>query len=399
MIAEIYDYKYIVVLLNLIYLIAIGLFDVMLLLKLATAIKVKNKNPNVSSHRTVYIKPSHAKVILFISTFFLLFLFFYKRFLFAVLLPGGSDAITYINEEKKIDVWFFYGILHIMYYLILVSFFLCKVPFLKILFALLATILSVMSGKKSGIISFISAMFLFYLIFSYGSEKLVSLKKLAIKKSMVLKVVLGILFIYASICFAHFQFLKTTNEIEDSSLVMNILPNFLKLVYSSSTAYLEQLIVYGGYQYAFEYSDKLGLFGLVKYFFNPFTKFVFGEGIEKGIGPYLCSTLFGYLTPHGVNPTLLFELFFIFGDIVMGFIASLILLVLIFYVQNVALFNLIKRNDNAYYLAFSYGILTSTFAFRNDTLNTIRGIPFLIVLLGVYFISKTLRKRRILSNV
>jgi len=367
-----------VLLLHFIYLFTLIIFDIILL-----------KNVIKQSHFTKYKnnifnqKKVHAIILFWGFSFLILFLIL-KPFPLPIFSEGGSNAVVKISSQYDKSVWFYFGIMFAINLLASFTFFQSKKYSIKALSFMLVLLTSIIAGKKSGLLQVIANFTFLYLIFKGRELRLFRVRKngFFIHKKMVFIYLLISGFLFIGIYFAIIQLKKTVGDNYITTNIFNLLPNFTILVFSSSTVYLDQFITLNGIRYYKDYSESLGTLGIVKYFLNPISKFLFNTGIDKAIGPYLNYELFGSNLPYGVNPTLFFEFIFITGNIEIGFLFSIISIILIFKIEQLCI-KYLKNNkyNNPFRLSFVYGVLVLSLNFTADTLNTIRMVPFLLMIL------------------
>jgi hypothetical protein len=278
-----------------------------------------------------------------------------------------------LNEQHKNKTWFWFGVLNIFIIILIFSIVYTNNKKKKFYYVLIALIASIIPGKKSAVIGLISKFIFTYYLVSYRKPNL-----------PWIKIFIGFLF---SIIFIVYQYSRTAGI--DFNFSKTIL--IFHIVYSSSTVYLNQIIEQGGIEYIHLYSNLLGDYGPIIYIFNPFLKFLFGIGIDKAPGPFLGEMLYGYTLPNGVNPTLFFEILFVFGNIFVVFFSFLIMFIIMYlakiFIKNV----IIDYNKNILVSVMYFYLFLSCFSFLNDTLNTIRNLPFAILPLLIYKFEKGLK--------
>ncbi len=188
-----------------------------------------------------------------------------------------------------------------------------------------------------------------------------------------------------SIIFITVQYFRTVcGDVSLNNISGNLL--IIKdMIIGSSTGYLGQFISSGGLQYSGDYSNGLGDFGVLLYIFNSYTKFLFGFGIEKSIGPFMTYKLTGSEFPNGVNPTLFFEVIFVY-DSYLAIILSFVLLGLSYVFMVFLVKKMVFNKNNIFILATYYMLFLSCISYTFDSMNTIRNIPFAILPALIYFI-------------
>jgi hypothetical protein len=290
-----------------------------------------------------------------------------------ILQLGGSDAIMLMQEESKGATWFFSGALLTLSYPLYFLFFLDRSTRNKIIYFLLLIVVSASAGKKGGILDFFTNLILIASIF------------ISFRKTVSFKILLSLLFLIAlTIFFALYQYLKTLGIELDFSIIAQTLPILYDLTTSSYTSYLEYLHNMGGLQTAQLYSDNLGNFGTFKYFFNSYLKVIDPNlGINKSIGPFLNYHINGSDIPNGVNPTFFYELIFIYGNKYYG-IASLpfVPIIFFFFVKiTKKLYSFFNSSKDVYTMSLYFFGLKFLLFFLNDTLNALRSLPFILILI------------------
>jgi hypothetical protein len=397
------DNKYTyVLLLHSIYLFILIIFDIILLKNLIKHSHFEKYKNNFFDQKRV-----HAIILFFGWAFLILFLIL-KPFALPIFYERGSDAIVEISLQYNKYVWFYFGIMYAIKLLATFIFFQSKKYSIKIASFILILLTSIMAGKKSALLQVIENFTLLYLIFEGRELRLFRMRKngFFIHKKMGFIFLFISAFLIIAIYFALIQFKRTVGDNYITNIfntnIFNLLYDFAILVFSSSTVYLVQFFTLDGIEYYKDYSESLGTLGIVKYFLNPVFKFLFNIGIDKAIGPYLNYKLYGSDFPHGVNPTLFFEFIFITGNIEVGFILSIISIVFVFKISQLCI-KYLKDNkyNNPFILSFVYGVLVSLLSFTADTLNTIRNIPFLLMILlfeKIYFWKIHLRKILLNNN-
>lgn len=285
---------------------------------------------------------------------------------------GGSDAIMLMQEEAKGATWFFSGALLTLSYPLYFLFFLDKSKRNKLIYFSLLIMVSASAGKKGGILDFFTNLILIGSIF------------ISFKRTFDFKILLFASFLLSlTIFFALYQYLQTLGFELDSSFLAQSLPILFNLATGSYNSYLEYIHNLGGLQTAQLYSDNLGDFGSFKYFFNSYLKVIDPNwGINKSIGPFLNYQINGSDLPNGVNPTLFYELIFIYGNKYFG-LASLPLLPLIlsFFVKLLKkLYSFLNSSKDVYLMAFYFFAIKFFLYFLIDTLNALRTLPFILIL-------------------
>jgi hypothetical protein len=286
---------------------------------------------------------------------------------------GGSDAIVLMQNDSssKTSTWLFSGTLLVLSYPIYFLIFLESKAIKKFLYIIILIFISISSGKKAGMLDFLSTFILVssvYIIFS---------KTFGFKK-----VILFISAAFLTLFFAFFQFYKTLGLDISGVSISDIIFVIYKLTTSSFTSYLEQIHNLNGINYISNYSNELGDFGSFKYFFNSFIKIISpSNGINKSIGPYLNKMIYDSEIPNGVNPTFFYELIFISGNKYFGLISFIfipLILFILFRLYRIMYIN--AKKLDIYSLSIYLFLLKFLLFFLNDTLNAIRTLPFILIL-------------------
>lgn len=285
----------------------------------------------------------------------------------------GSDSMVKLVESNKIKTWIVYGILEVVNTALIFITLKAKKRN-KIIFFIFLIISVIVTGKKSAILALLFNILLVKFIISNKKPKL--------------KIFKLIIFCIIGSAYIIIQYIRTDGIIFNLNSLLTIFDIFIKILYDTSTIYLVQLINLKGLEFAPLYSKSLGDFGVLKYFFNPFIKLIGGTGINKSIGPFLSYQLFGNNFPNGVNPTLFFEFYFVFGNLYAS-IFAIIILVILYFVMKKLIDKIIKYNNKSILMQISFVLLfISCFSFTIDSLNTIRNLPFYL-LPYFLFISKS----------
>lgn len=366
--------------------------------------EIKQRQVNMDFDPRDFYTPKIIKrvsIFLFLISIILLYIG-YIADIIAILREGGSDSIMYLAEQFKTVIWLYYSTLGVLSSLLLLISFYTPTIY-KWIALILSALISLTSGKKSALLGFMSDYLFLYLIINKKRYGLKALKFMSVRKSSIFiykknfyKIVLIFIFFAISIVFAIFTLLRTLNigfNVDEFLNLFRIFFDFYNLAYISSTLYLSQLFEYRGIELSSVYSEHLGNFGVFKYFLNPFTKFLFGIGIERGIGNFLVNRLFGYETAHGVNPTLFFEFYFIFDNLILSTFYSAFTLVLIFLLQRRIIIEILnnsriiypKKFEDLLYFLILILLLKFSLGFKYDTLNNIRNLlPFISIVYLIY---------------
>lgn len=310
-----------------------------------------------------------------ISTILIVLFFIFNFHTLPIFMDGGSDAIVALGEQQKTKTWFMYGMLGTLTTLLLFSIIYLKSMKKKVFYGAVLLLASLVTGKKSALIGLFSKFIFVYFMLNTKKPKLPIIK-------------IGFVLLL-SIIFIVFQFSRTSGVDFDISQVFKII---FSLIYSSSTVYLNQFINMSGLDYAQMYSNSLGDGGSIVYILNPFMKFLFGIGIEKSIGPYLVYQFYGSEFPNGVNPTLFFEPIFVFGKysaILFSFLNLFIVFILArYFIKKV----IINFNKSILITITFFGLFMSSLSFTIDTLNTVRGLPFVLIPMFIFYFKQFLIK-------
>jgi len=305
-----------IVVFHMIYLLIQMLFILLFMVFVINKIKTSKKNNLEIINKKKLTKVSYILIILVI------FYFIFNMGKIPILMDQGSDSIHYLVESNKLETWLIYGILSIVQYvflIVIINMHKYKKNYIfKFIILIFFFAIALVSGKKSVLMSLLfSFLFIYYLYNKKASKKIIF--------SSIFLFLLGFIYIFI-------QFTRTTSGNIDFFNIYNLIFSFWNIIWNHSTVYLQQIINSGGIDFIKDYSNNLGLKGKFLYFLNPYTKLLFGIGIERSIGPYLSYTLYGDNFPHGVNPTLFFEFCYIFGYKIAG-LFSLFFLPIIYFIQ------------------------------------------------------------------
>lgn len=346
-------------------------------------------------------RPNSYTTIMLVVILIQIFVIILNVDIIPIIKEGGSDAVVFIGEEHKKELWLFSGVISSFTYILMVFSVSSVSKFMKFLGLFFAALMLALFGKKSAIlIVLLNVAFIYFIKYSHRLRSLTafSLSKLTINKSFLKTFSFLLLLSILSFHFLLVQYYRTLNSTLQLDNILSAYIEIPRLVYNAANLYLHQLIFDQGILLIEEYHNQLGVFGFFKYFLNPVTKFLFGFGIQNSIGPFLSERLYGYDIPFGVNPTLFFEYSFIFGNVYVGFTFSLISIFLLYKAQVL----LIKRsvlyvrsNDPSYLILSSFFIylLNLSISFKYDTLNTIRALPFAFLILIIYYIYPKRKER------
>lgn len=230
--------------------------------------------------------------------------------------------------------------------------------------------------KKSGILNWA----LFYFLF----QTILFQAKMSFK---------AVTLITCAIMFGIFTYLQTLGVgFSSIASLLNLVGN---LIYTSSSSYLNYLLIYDGIEYAEEYRQTLpDIVGAITYLFNPVFKVLTGNGIEAAIGPYVIGKIFNISDNlFGFNPTLLVELWFLFGDI-----AAVVLIIPIY--MGIIIIS-IKAIDKIHLMAqkkvhfvhfyYVFAILNFSMNVQYDVLNSIKSLIFSTLM---YFVLLFMLRRK-----
>ena len=369
-----FSHKYYeIVIFHLIYLFLEGFLTALLMIYIVNKVSKYRKYRDNQEH--INNKDREAKKYAFVALIGVLIFLGFNFNSLPILMDGGSDAIVALGEERKGETWFSYGMLMVLSTLLLFSIVSIKSKGKKYIYAIILTLLSLVTGKKAALISILSkAVFVYYVT----NPKNPSLPFIKIAIALIL-----------SSLFVVFQLSRT------SGLDVNyfdVIPIIMNLVYSSFTSYLVQFVNMEGLGFAQMYSDGLGSGGSIVYILNSFTKVLFGTGIEKSIGPYMTYQFYGSEFPNGVNPTLFFEYIFVFGSKA-AIPFSFINLIAMFMLAKIFIKKVIINIDKSILLMVTYlGLFLFTLDYTLDTLNAIRVLPFTFLPMIWYYLIILLRK-------
>ena len=338
---------------------------VVFLLLIQYIVKIISHRNRLQFSENIQVKTKGYGVFFSIILIFLLFVNYDSLPIFMDL---GSDSIVMLGEMSKVKTWLVYGSISVLVTILLAASMNEKNHKKRMGFRFIAFLASISTGKKSALLEFFMKYFLIQFIF------------LKNKKINMLFILFAM---FLSLFFGAMQFFNTSVTLQEGSWVGSI----FYLLYSHGTVYLAQFINLNGVDFALSYSESISG-GAFSYFLNPFVKFVTGSGIDKAIGPYLSYHLFGNTFPNGVNPTLFFELIFVFGDILYGFFVIPIMIIWL-YIQKI----IFRKVVMTHVFLLKVGFLLLFFFFFGllfDSLNTIRSLPFVLIPFVIYFFLKLL---------
>jgi len=381
--------------LHMIYLLVLIFVDVKLLKLLV------NKSISTIPHIVNYNnkKENNYLGIIILGYLLIIAIAIFQPFPLPILGERGSDTVIFIDLEYKSSLWFISVLLLVIkLYLFFVIFKSKKKP-IKIAAFILIIIYSIIFGKKSAILSILSSLTFLYIIYRGYQLKLLKIRNYGIylsKRNMIIAFFISA-FLFIGIYFALLQYFRTLQQEFEIPNVLNASIMFINVVISSATIYLVQFFLLDGINYYNLYSEALGNFGVLTYFLNPILKFLFNEGIDMAIGPFLNYQLFGSTTPHGVNPTIFFELVFVLGSVELGFIFSILVMIIVYKLAKFSINYIIyHRYGDIHKTSFALAILQFLLFFTADTLNAIR--MYLPVLFCILMIGETTKILKIVSN-
>jgi hypothetical protein len=291
---------------------------------------------------------------------------------------GGSDATLLLQDDAKTSTWLFSGILATLslplYFLVFYE----QKKSKRILYIILLIICAISDGKKGGLLEF------------FVNIVLVAGVSVNLRKSVTSKhVTLFVIVLASTFIFAAYQYAQTLNRAFTISDIGSSFSIILNLTNLSFSAYLEQMHVAGGLNLIHIYHEQLGEHNIFNYFFNSYIKLLgFDGGIKKGIGPFLNYWIYDSDRANGINPTFFYELIFVTGKkyygIISIFIIPSIFYLIIRYYKKISSI----RHMSIYKMAIYLFLIKFLISFLIDTLNAIRSLPFLFLLVTVYYISK-----------
>lgn len=215
--------------------------------------------------------------------------------------------------------------------------------------------------KKSGILTWT----LFYFLF----QTILFQAKMASR---------ALILITCAITFGIFTYLRTLGVGFGS--IVYLIDLVGNLIYTSSSSYLNYLLIYGGIEYAEEYRQTLpDIVGPITYLFNPVFKVLTGNGIEAAIGPYVIGKIFNLSDNlFGFNPTLLVELWFLFGDVAaVIFIIPIYMGIIIISMKAIdKIYSLAQKKMHFVYFYYVYVILNFSINVQYDVLNSTKSLIF-----------------------
>lgn len=278
-----------------------------------------------------------------------------------IFMSKGSDSLVELVETSKIKIWIIYSLLNIAKIYSLTRY----IYYEKKLSLINALIISILPGKKALVL---------FLIMNYYF-----IKYLYYKNTLQIKKIYGILFLLLGSFYIVIIYGRTNEVVEND--ILKIFEIF-KITYYSMTSYLSQMFVANGISYSSEYSEMLGRYKILVYFFNSFTKILFGLGIEKSIGPYLSYKLYGNNFPNGVNPTLFFELYYIYDSLISLFILIIIVVLLVIALKLTIKSILRYRVKNLFICSLYLVLFFEEIGIFFDSLNSIRSmfLPLLLLI-------------------
>lgn len=226
-----------------------------------------------------------------------IFVLFLKYDDFPLFKLAGSNNIVEVLNENKVENLIIFGVFNFVNTLFFFGAMLEKRKMLRIFYIILSIFGVLLYMKKSSLLNWLLFYNYFLIIFFHFKMQLRFW-----------------FFTVLAISFGMYT-LGQTEDIDLNSLT-DVIQIVYNLMYTSSTSYLNYLLIYDGIDMAEQYADTLpaGL-GFILYFFNPIFKLFFGIGIEAAIGPYVIQNIFSLNSNlYGFNPTFLVEFWFVFGE-------------------------------------------------------------------------------------
>jgi len=137
------------------------------------------------------------------------------------------------------------------------------------------------------------------------------------------------------------------------------------------------------------YHDQLGDHYVINYFFNSYIKILnLPGGVNKSIGPFLNYWIYGSDRPNGVNPIFFYELIFLTGNKYYGILAILLLPVIFYFMFRCYKRVVYMKRVNVYKMGIYLFILRFWLGFLSDSLSSMRSLPFLALLIVIYYLTK-----------
>lgn len=237
-----------------------------------------------------------------------------------VLSGFSSENIVRSSSENKIITFLGFGLLTSVSTFALIAF-TYRWDIRRKTLILIAALPTFLASKKSGFIVFVQDCVLLLILSRYSFSTNFILRILCY---LLLSVLFGLFIL--------------------SNMVQLDIKKILDIYYATSTSYLNVFWQDYGIRLEHAYRKEIGEIPAFQYLANPFLKILGIGGIEYSIGPYLSSKLNGVgdgkvLT--GVNPTLFFELVFIFGQALGVFMSFLLITLINLFI--IKIFNILSK--------------------------------------------------------
>ena len=290
---------------------------------------------------------------------------------------AGSDQIVSVLAQNKVNNLISFGFIGAFGIIFLFIGLLDSSTSRRNLALLLSLFTVALFMKKSGVLYWI----LFYFYF----------KSIFFNYKITAKYILLFL---SSLIFGIYTFFQTVGLSATSFLI--VLGAVTNLLYTSSSSYLNYLLLYGGIDYAPNYQETLpDIVGWISYIFNPIVKLTTGSGIEAAIGPYVISRIFNLSDNlFGFNPTLVVELWFVLGPqvAVIIFIPLYAIITILCLRMVRTAFRNASRQAHVVHFYMIYALINFSINMQYDLLNSVKSLIFstlaylvLVVLLRAKF--------------
>lgn len=338
------------------YVFVITLFQIFLFFLFSLLIVKRIYTSSFKIDRTpLNVQNLNNRIYIFLSLIYSLVVILYLNKQIPLFNSGGSQALLFLNESSRISALLLSGIT--------ISKLACVTMFFqkrkRLLWILLLIFLSIVTGKKAGILDLVW----FITLGSIYYQKYIEIKKINI-----------FLFFNFSIIFAFYQYQKTLGSISfqeffDYQNFISIPSAFLKIFYFASNVHLIQLFEWGGLDYFLDYSSEVDPFN---YFLNPILKLFNIGGVDRTLGTYLTNNLFNTDISIGAPMTLFLETLSVSGLMggLFGFLISYFLLRIVLNNINRVGLEHIKFTKNSIILLMIPFILS-------DTLNGYKNFLFI----------------------
>lgn len=280
---------------------------------------------------------------------------------------GGSDALSMLSVTNKYQSWIGFILLELTYLQFIVSAAFTTSRKKTILMLSMAVIIAALSMSK--IVVFI--VFVKYLTLRLFLGFRTSIVPIAIALSF-------------GVIFAVYVYLVTISNLSVRN-INDLWSTVFEIFYYSANFVYILMLERGGIDTQEVYMNLNNEFFGINYFLNPFLA-TFGLGIQSSIGPFLNESLFGIDGTNGVNPTLFFELFMVYGEVIATLIAPLLSIIILLSSKTLITRSLKKRSEFevTVILQIAFYLITSL----SDSLYAIRSIFPLLVLLVIFNIIK-----------